>query len=164
MYVNELTLDYGDRGRKAVQRLMDEAYEKRLIPSKVASNGRRWLRAPAAREYAARLLSAPPGRAEEYRLRESRRCDRVEPRERPLHPGLDVMTDFFIFLPHHDARITSGFRFSDFVSLDDPIFRQPLPAQLREDRFAARDLDELFDPLNAGDERAVPFFEEHARA
>jgi 1,4-dihydroxy-6-naphthoate synthase len=35
MYVNELTLDYGDRGRKAVQRLMDEAYEKRLIPSKV---------------------------------------------------------------------------------------------------------------------------------
>jgi 1,4-dihydroxy-6-naphthoate synthase len=35
MYVNELTLDYGDRGRKAVQRLMDEAYDKRLIPSKV---------------------------------------------------------------------------------------------------------------------------------
>ena len=30
MYVNELTLDYGDRGRKAVQLLMDEAYEKRL--------------------------------------------------------------------------------------------------------------------------------------
>lgn len=36
MYVNQLTLDYGDRGRKAVQRLMDDAYEKRLIPSKVA--------------------------------------------------------------------------------------------------------------------------------
>jgi 1,4-dihydroxy-6-naphthoate synthase len=35
MYVNELTLDYGDRGRKAVQRLMDDAYDKRLIPSKV---------------------------------------------------------------------------------------------------------------------------------
>lgn len=35
MYVNELTLDYGDRGRKAVQRLMDEAYAARLIPSKV---------------------------------------------------------------------------------------------------------------------------------
>jgi 1,4-dihydroxy-6-naphthoate synthase len=35
MYVNELTLDYGDRGRKAVQRLMDEAFERRLIPSKV---------------------------------------------------------------------------------------------------------------------------------
>jgi len=35
MYVNELTLDYGDRGRRAVQRLMDEAYEKRLVPSKV---------------------------------------------------------------------------------------------------------------------------------
>ena len=35
MYVNELTLDYGDRGRKAVQRLMDEAFASRLIPSKV---------------------------------------------------------------------------------------------------------------------------------
>ena len=36
MYVNELTLEYGDRGRKAVQRLMDEAWEKRLIPQPVA--------------------------------------------------------------------------------------------------------------------------------
>jgi 1,4-dihydroxy-6-naphthoate synthase len=35
MYVNDLTLEYGDRGRKAVQRLMDEAWEKRLIPKKV---------------------------------------------------------------------------------------------------------------------------------
>ena len=35
MYVNELTLDYGDRGRTAVQRLMDEAFAARLIPSKV---------------------------------------------------------------------------------------------------------------------------------
>jgi 1,4-dihydroxy-6-naphthoate synthase len=35
MYVNDLTLDYGDRGRRAVQRLMDEAYEERLIPSKI---------------------------------------------------------------------------------------------------------------------------------
>jgi 1,4-dihydroxy-6-naphthoate synthase len=32
MYVNELTLDYGPRGREAVQRLLDEAWEKRLIP------------------------------------------------------------------------------------------------------------------------------------
>ena len=35
MYVNELTLEYGDRGREAVQRLFDEAWEKRLIPSKI---------------------------------------------------------------------------------------------------------------------------------
>jgi 1,4-dihydroxy-6-naphthoate synthase len=35
MYVNELTLQYGDRGRKAVQRLLDEAWEKKLIPRKV---------------------------------------------------------------------------------------------------------------------------------
>ena len=35
MYVNELTLEYGDRGREAVQRLFDEAWEKRLIPKKI---------------------------------------------------------------------------------------------------------------------------------
>jgi len=35
MYVNDLTLQYGDRGRAAVQRLMDEAWEKRLIPKPV---------------------------------------------------------------------------------------------------------------------------------
>lgn len=32
MYVNELTLDYGTRGRAAVRRLLEEAAEKRLIP------------------------------------------------------------------------------------------------------------------------------------
>ena len=32
MYVNELTLEYGDRGRTAVRRLLDEAWERRLIP------------------------------------------------------------------------------------------------------------------------------------
>ncbi len=35
MYVNELTLEYGDRGRTAVQRLLDEAWQKRLIPKHV---------------------------------------------------------------------------------------------------------------------------------
>ena len=35
MYVNELTLNYGDRGRMAVTRLLDEAWEKRLIPKPV---------------------------------------------------------------------------------------------------------------------------------
>ncbi|MGH9257928.1 MAG: menaquinone biosynthesis family protein [Vicinamibacterales bacterium] len=35
MYVNELTLDYGERGRAAVQRLFDEAWEKRLIPKEI---------------------------------------------------------------------------------------------------------------------------------
>ena len=35
MYVNELTLEYGDRGREAVQRLFDEAWDKRLIPKKI---------------------------------------------------------------------------------------------------------------------------------
>jgi 1,4-dihydroxy-6-naphthoate synthase len=36
MYVNELTLEYGDRGRAAVQRLFDEAWERRLIPQQIA--------------------------------------------------------------------------------------------------------------------------------
>ena len=35
MYVNDLTLDYGERGRAAVERLFTEAYEKKLIPSPV---------------------------------------------------------------------------------------------------------------------------------
>jgi 1,4-dihydroxy-6-naphthoate synthase len=35
MYVNDLTLGYGERGRKAVERLMSEAFEKGLIPRRV---------------------------------------------------------------------------------------------------------------------------------
>ena len=35
MYVNDLTLGYGERGRTAVERLMTEAFEKGLIPKRV---------------------------------------------------------------------------------------------------------------------------------
>ena len=35
MYVNDLTLDYGAEGRKAVRRLFSEAYKKKIIPSAV---------------------------------------------------------------------------------------------------------------------------------
>ena len=35
MYVNQLTLDYGDRGRAALRRFFGEAYEKHLIPQPV---------------------------------------------------------------------------------------------------------------------------------
>jgi 1,4-dihydroxy-6-naphthoate synthase len=35
MYVNRLTLEYGERGRTAVQRLFDEAWQKRLIPKQI---------------------------------------------------------------------------------------------------------------------------------
>lgn len=35
MYVNDLTLGYGERGRKAVERLMTEAFEKGIIPRRV---------------------------------------------------------------------------------------------------------------------------------
>ncbi len=35
MYVNELTLDYGDRGRKALQLLLDEAHNKGILEQRV---------------------------------------------------------------------------------------------------------------------------------
>jgi len=35
MYVNQLTLDYGPRGRAALERFFGEAYEKGLIPNRV---------------------------------------------------------------------------------------------------------------------------------
>jgi 1,4-dihydroxy-6-naphthoate synthase len=35
MYVNQLTLDYGVRGRTALERFFTEAYEKQLIPTAV---------------------------------------------------------------------------------------------------------------------------------
>jgi 1,4-dihydroxy-6-naphthoate synthase len=35
MYVNDLTLGYGDRGRKAVERLMTEAFDRGIIPRRV---------------------------------------------------------------------------------------------------------------------------------
>lgn len=35
MYVNQLTLSYGDRGRQAVERLMTDAFERGLIPQRV---------------------------------------------------------------------------------------------------------------------------------
>jgi 1,4-dihydroxy-6-naphthoate synthase len=36
MWVNDLTLDYSDRGREAVSRLLDEGFEKGIIPNRVA--------------------------------------------------------------------------------------------------------------------------------
>jgi 1,4-dihydroxy-6-naphthoate synthase len=36
MWVNDLTLDYGARGREAVRRLLSEGYEKGIIPHEVA--------------------------------------------------------------------------------------------------------------------------------
>jgi 1,4-dihydroxy-6-naphthoate synthase len=35
MYVNDLTLGYGERGRRGVERLMSEAFDKGLIPNRV---------------------------------------------------------------------------------------------------------------------------------
>jgi 1,4-dihydroxy-6-naphthoate synthase len=35
MYVNDLTLDYGERGRTAVRRLLDMGHERGVIPHRV---------------------------------------------------------------------------------------------------------------------------------
>jgi len=35
MYVNKWTVDYGERGRKAVQLLLDRAAEAKIIPKKL---------------------------------------------------------------------------------------------------------------------------------
>ena len=35
MYVNQLTLDYGERGRRALERFFGEAFERGLIPKKI---------------------------------------------------------------------------------------------------------------------------------
>jgi 1,4-dihydroxy-6-naphthoate synthase len=36
MWVNELTLDYTERGREAVRRLLEEGFERGIIPRKVS--------------------------------------------------------------------------------------------------------------------------------
>lgn len=36
MWVNDLTLDYTDRGREAVRKLLQEGFERKIIPKKVA--------------------------------------------------------------------------------------------------------------------------------
>jgi 1,4-dihydroxy-6-naphthoate synthase len=36
MYVNDLTVDYGEAGRRAVRLLLDEAYKKKIIPAPVS--------------------------------------------------------------------------------------------------------------------------------
>jgi 1,4-dihydroxy-6-naphthoate synthase len=35
MYVNDLTLDYGDEGRQAVRRLLEEAHKQKIVPRQV---------------------------------------------------------------------------------------------------------------------------------
>ena len=36
MYVNDLTLDYGSEGKRAVKKLLSEAFKKKIIPQRVA--------------------------------------------------------------------------------------------------------------------------------
>ena len=36
MWVNDLTLDYTERGREAVRRILEEGFERGIIPNRVA--------------------------------------------------------------------------------------------------------------------------------
>ena len=54
-------------------------------------------------------------------------------------------------------------RVADLVGRDDAVASELRLTQLRKDRLAACNLDELFDPLDARDERIVPFFEVDTR-
>jgi 1,4-dihydroxy-6-naphthoate synthase len=38
MYVNELTVEYGERGRRAVQRLLDEGHQTGVLPKRVVAD------------------------------------------------------------------------------------------------------------------------------
>ena len=59
--------------------------------------------------------------------------------------------------------ITSGCRRTTSSDVDDALLAELGVAQLGEDRVAAGDLHQLFDPPDAGDQRVVPFLEEDAR-
>jgi hypothetical protein len=50
------------------------------------------------------------------------------------------------------------------LDLVDSILRESRLGQLREDRHAAGDRDQLFDPSDAGNQRIVPLLEEDTRA
>jgi len=58
-----------------------------------------------------------------------------------------------------DVRTTTN----HLVSADNALLPELGVAKLGEDRIAAGDLDEFFDPANSGDQRVVPFLEEDAR-
>ena len=48
MYVNDLTLSYGERGRKGLERLMSDAFDKRPDPAAGAGRVRRLTRVASA--------------------------------------------------------------------------------------------------------------------
>src|SRR5688572_29711405 len=73
-----------------------------------------------------------------------------------------------LFPPHclaaprgdNDVRLT----LDDVLGADDALLAEFAVAELGENRIAAGDLDELFDPANARDQRVVPLLEKDPRA
>ena len=74
-------------------------------------------------------------------------------------PGRSAICRGTTLRPHHEARITSGLRRDHVGRRHDAIARRRGAAQMGEHVLAARDLDQLRDPADAGDHRIVPFLE-----
>ena len=80
----------------------------------------------------------------------------------PARPGARCVS-LRTGLPHHEPMITSGAAAITCSLVTMRSLASRACAQLREDRVAARDLDQLLDPLDAGDQRIVPLLEIDAR-
>ena len=81
-----------------------------------------------------------------------------------IQPGRARMASVSTFMPHHEARMTSGSRADNGGGIDDTILRFAAVAQFGEDGIAAGDFDQLFDPADAADQRVVPLLEVNTRA
>src|SRR4029453_2193584 len=80
----------------------------------------------------------------------------------PSRPGANDGLLHFLTAPRREDHfwIAPG----NFRGRDDTIARKTSVGQFREDRRAAGNLDELFDPSDAGNNRLVPLLEERAKA
>ncbi len=94
---------------------------------------------------------------------ESQRSDHVEqPKSHPpaaLTNRLDV--DFH---PAPGSEDHIGVALKNRVPCDNSVLRFPALKEFRKDQFAASNCDQFLHPLNATDDRIIPFFEEHPRA
>ena len=80
----------------------------------------------------------------------------------PAGPGGDGVRPHGLAAPRGDDHF--GVSPNDLLRGHDAVLSELGVTKLREDRIAAGDLDELLDPLDAGDQRLVPFLEIHTRS
>src|SRR5580765_3462025 len=103
------------------------------------------------------------GEARRARLQDVRRLDledAVVADGRDAIPARTILNRRLLHLlsaPRREDHL--GIAPRDFRRIDDAILREAAARQLREDRRATGDLDELFDPPDPRDQRLVPFLE-----